>query len=263
MSAKQIRLPSSLQPGAGRGRSGSIDDSAFAFSDAIPIYVKLVLLFRRQIETGAWPVGGRIPVLKTLAEEFGVSRATIRQAMFFLEKEGLVSGGRGRGMFVIAKPKGQPWLGIEDNWSDLERHSREVEADWAEITKPLWEPDLSDITTGKPVERYHVIRRVLSRNHIPYLIGTSYVDERIASEVGKETFLTQGIFAILSPYIARIDQSVRIDTADAETAFLIKIPLNAPTVVVRRAGVSRDGEIIYQGEGILRGDFIRIERRIP
>jgi len=257
-----MRGPSLMQPATRRGKPGSGNETAFAFSDATPVYIRLVLLFRRQIETGAWPVGARIPVLDSLAREFGVSRATIRQAMFFLEKEGLVSGARGRGMFVTARPKGQFWLDIEDNWADLERHSKELEADWAEITKPLWEPDLSDISSGVPVAKYHVIRRVLSQNQIPYLIGTSYVDERIATEVGKGTFLTKGIFDILNPYIARIDQSVTVDSADAETAFLIKTHLSAPTVVVRRAGLNDRNEIIYQGEGILRGDFVRIERRI-
>lgn len=238
------------------------NDSAFAFSDAMPLYAKLILVFRRQIETGAWPVGEKIPVLNSLADEFGVSRATVRQAMSYLENEGLVSGTRGRGTFVIAKPKGQIWLEVASNWPDLIRQSEQVEADWVEIAKPLWEPDLSDISDGVPVENYHVIRRVLSQNHVPYLIGTSYVDQRIADSVGVSRFTQYPLFDILDSYVSRIDQSITIDVADAETAYLIKIPLNAPTVVVRRAGVNDAGEIVYQGEGILRGDFVRIERTL-
>lgn len=245
-----------------RSISHASDTSAFAFAEATPIYVKLILLFRRQIETGAWPVGGKIPVLNSLAEEFGVSRATVRQAMSFLENEGLVSGTRGRGTFVIAKPQHQPWLGIEKNWEELHRQSEHVEADWVEISKPVWEPDLSDITKGTPVEKYHTIRRVLSQNNVPYLIGTSHIDKRIADKVGEETFLTKALFDILKPYVAQVDQSVTVDMADAETAYLIQIPLNAPTVVLRRACLNKHGEVIYQGEGILRGDFVRIERTL-
>lgn len=245
-----------------RGAGARSKDSAFAFSDATPIYVKLILIFRRQIEGGAWPVGERIPVLNALAEEYGVSRATVRQAMSYLENEGLVSSARGRGTFVIAKPTGQPWLTVADNWPALMRESEDMKADWVEIAKPLWEPDLSDISGGKPVKSYHVIRRVLSRNQIPFLIGTSYVDQRIADEIGESAFRNRPLFDLIDPYIDRIDQQVRIDAADAETAHLIQIPLNAPTVVVRRAGVSKGGEIIYQGEGIFRGDFIRIERTL-
>jgi GntR family transcriptional regulator len=238
------------------------DRSAFAFSEATPIYVRLILLFRRNIETGIWPVGEKIPVLNSLAEEFGVSRATVRQAMSFLENEGLVSGTRGRGTFVIAKPQHQPWLDLEESWEDLHRQSLDVEADWVEISKPMWEPDLSDLTTGTQVDSYHVLRRVLSQNKVPYLIGTSYVDQRIVDKVGEQIFRTNALFDILKPYVAQVDQSVTVDMADAETAYLIQIPLNSPTVVLRRACVNRDGEVIYQGEGILRGDFVRIERQI-
>ncbi|MBL6426778.1 MAG: GntR family transcriptional regulator [Maritimibacter sp.] len=241
--------------------SGTNDmTSAFAFADATPIYVKLVMLFRGNIESGIWPVGENIPPLQTLADDLGVSRATVRQAMSFLEEEGIIQGVRGRGTMVLAKPKGRLWLPVADNWPDMVLQSEQVEAEWAEIEKPLWEPDLSDFTDGKLVDAYHVLRRVLSQNGVPYLVGTSYIDQRIAEAVGAEAFAKQPLFDILDPYLAHIDQSVRIDAADAETAYLIDIPLNAPTVVVRRAGLNAQGEIVYQGEGILRGDFVRVER---
>lgn len=242
--------------------SSEQSSSAFAFSDATPIYVKLVMLFRGNIESDVWPVGENIPPLQTIADDLGVSRATVRQAMSFLEEEGIIQGVRGRGTLVLAKPKGRFWLPVADNWPDMRLQSEQVAAEWAEIEKPLWEPDLSDITKGRPVADYHVIRRVLSQNGVPYLIGTSYVDRRIADAVGYEAFRTQPLFDIIDPFLTHIDQSVRIDTADAETAYLINIPLNAPTVVVRRAGLNAEGEIVYQGEGILRGDFVRIEREI-
>lgn len=234
--------------------------SAFAFSDATPIYVRLILLFRRHIESGDWPVGQRIPVLNSLAEQFGVSRATVRQAMAFLENEGLVSGARGRGTFVIAKPKGEPWLDIADDWPTLVHQSEIFEADWVEIAKPLWEPNLSDVTQGKALDKYHVIRRVLIQNHVPYLIGTSYIDQRIAEAVGPDDFARRPVFEIIDPYLEHIDQSITVDTADAETAFLLQIPLSTPTVNVRRAGLNKKSEIVYQSEGIFRGDFVRLER---
>jgi len=236
--------------------------SAFAFSDATPIYVRLILLFRRNIESGDWPVGERIPVLNSLAEQFGVSRATVRQAMSFLENEGLVSGARGRGTFVVAKPEREPWLDIADDWKALVRQSEMFEADWVEIAKPLWEPNLSDITDGKALDKYHVIRRVLMRNHLPYLIGTSYVDQRIADAVGLGDFAKRPVLEIIDPYLAHIDQSTAVDTADAETAYLLQIPLSTPTVIVRRAGLNKKGEIVYQSEGIFRGDFVRLTRAI-
>jgi GntR family transcriptional regulator len=56
---------------------------------AIARYIQLATLFRRRIETGYWSVGEQIPTVEELATEYGVARATIRQAMGLLEDEGL------------------------------------------------------------------------------------------------------------------------------------------------------------------------------
>ena len=70
----------------------------------MPIYVQLVTLFHRRIESGEWPVGQQVPTLDDLTAEFGVARATIRYAIGFLEREGLIGRYRGRGTFVLKKP---------------------------------------------------------------------------------------------------------------------------------------------------------------
>ena len=70
----------------------------------MPIYVQLVTLFHRRIKSGEWPVGQQVPTLDDLTAEFGVARATIRYAIGFLEREGLIGRYRGRGTFVLKQP---------------------------------------------------------------------------------------------------------------------------------------------------------------
>lgn len=55
---------------------------------------------RMRIESGEYQTGQQIPTELELAEQFGYSRQTIRQAISTLEKEGLVQRIRGRGTFV-------------------------------------------------------------------------------------------------------------------------------------------------------------------
>ena len=71
----------------------------------VPIYAQLVTLFRRRIESGEWPVHHQMPTLESLVEELGVARATIRHAIGFLEREGLVGRYRGRGTFRTHKAR--------------------------------------------------------------------------------------------------------------------------------------------------------------
>ena len=55
---------------------------------------------RRQITTGEWPVGSRIPIEPELAEQTGVGRSTVREAVRSLASVGMLETLPGRGTFV-------------------------------------------------------------------------------------------------------------------------------------------------------------------
>ncbi|WP_324652771.1 FadR/GntR family transcriptional regulator [Georgenia sp. H159] len=55
---------------------------------------------RRQITTGEWAVGARIPIEPELAEALGVGRSTIREAVRSLASIGMLETLPGRGTFV-------------------------------------------------------------------------------------------------------------------------------------------------------------------
>ena len=55
---------------------------------------------RAEIESGAYPPGGRVPAEMALADRFGVSRGTLRQALQDLRAAGLLEVVPGRGYFV-------------------------------------------------------------------------------------------------------------------------------------------------------------------
>ncbi|MBB4072158.1 FadR family transcriptional regulator [Leucobacter sp. OH2974_COT-288] len=55
---------------------------------------------RRKITTGEWPVGIRIPIEPELAEQMGVGRSTVREAVRSLANMGMLETLPGRGTFV-------------------------------------------------------------------------------------------------------------------------------------------------------------------
>ncbi|OPZ23433.1 MAG: Arabinose metabolism transcriptional repressor [Lentisphaerae bacterium ADurb.BinA184] len=62
----------------------------------------------RQMSTGAWGPGARLPPEAALAEQFAVSRETVRKAMVGLKERGCLVGQRGRGTFVaVPTPMGR------------------------------------------------------------------------------------------------------------------------------------------------------------
>jgi GntR family transcriptional regulator, transcriptional repressor for pyruvate dehydrogenase complex len=84
---------------------------------------------------GSWPAGTRLPSERTLAETFGVSRNSLREAILALKTRGLLTSRRGSGVFVTDRLKAaiaSPWRQLvadhpDLRWDTLE-FRRELEA---------------------------------------------------------------------------------------------------------------------------------------
>lgn len=68
------------------------------------LYQRIADQIAARIADGQYPRGGRLPAERDLAEEFGVSRPTIREAMIALDIRGLVGARQGSGIYVSASP---------------------------------------------------------------------------------------------------------------------------------------------------------------
>ncbi len=60
---------------------------------------------KQQIATGAWPVGSQVPPERSLAEQYGLARNTLRRVLKDLEDDGLLERHVGRGTFVRGLPE--------------------------------------------------------------------------------------------------------------------------------------------------------------
>ena len=57
-------------------------------------------------------------------------------------------------------------------------------------------------------------------------------------------------------------QTLIIGTADVETSSRLDMPLNAPVAIVQRSVVDRAGCLVFVGEGLYRGDMVRIDMKL-
>ncbi|MBD9368483.1 FadR/GntR family transcriptional regulator [Xanthomonas sp. XNM01] len=68
------------------------------------LYQTIASEIRKLIDRGEFPPGSRLPGERDLAERFGVSRVTVREAEIALEAQGLISIRIGSGVYVKARP---------------------------------------------------------------------------------------------------------------------------------------------------------------
>ena len=249
-----------------RGKTVRRRAGAGVLGNATPLYAQLIMHFRHRIQAGVWQLGQTIPPLNQLAEENGVTRATVRQAVGFLHREGLLRCRRGRGTEVIGVPRSNLWQQLPDGWDELVNSADNIEGDMLELARPMRLPEAPQTDKGILAPGYHVVRRLLKRDGIPYLVGTSYIDRRIIREVGEAALRSGSVYRAMEASRefrpVRGDQQLTLGTADAELAYLLEIPLNAAIVNVWRWVFDEQGTLIYQSEGQFRSDFVQARRRL-
>lgn len=204
-----------------------------------PIYLQLVTLFRRQISQGYWPVGERLNSIETLAQQFGVATGTVRQALAFLEREGLVQRKRRLGTIVLKRPDSLDPMTMPRSRADLVRFLD------AMTRAPL--DTKGDAIDGKTVESH-----VYSRGETPVLI------ENLRFDGAAFTRSTPPMAQLGAPSFADHDlrQTTTIGTADTRTSQILGIPVNAAVALVSHSMNTPVGEVVLEAQWLIRGDAV-------
>lgn len=69
-----------------------------------PLYLQVVEQIRTRIRSGALPTGSRLPPIRQLANELGLTRLTVHNAYAELQADGWIESFVGRGSFVAERP---------------------------------------------------------------------------------------------------------------------------------------------------------------
>ncbi|GGA88006.1 GntR family transcriptional regulator [Brucella endophytica] len=91
------------------------------------LYQQIADKIRHLIQEGRFPAGSRLPAERELAQQLGVSRPSLREALIALEIAGSVEIRMGSGIYVAAEPKQRALQGLSIGESPLEiMQAREV-----------------------------------------------------------------------------------------------------------------------------------------
>jgi len=228
-------------------------------------YIQLASLFRRRIEAGDWPVGEQTPTVDDLTAECGVARATIRKALDMLESEGLIERYRAKGTFVRQRPRQQLWCEVATDWSGLLASRDDAVIEVLSDQRGTQPPDVAH-PIGTLAPSYRRLTRLHTRHGEPFLLATLHIDERLSARVSKRDLNAKTALKLIADIpgvkIKDARQTLIIGTADVETSARLDVPLNAPVAVVQRSVVDRSGCLVFVGEGLYRGDMVRIDMKL-
>jgi GntR family transcriptional regulator len=217
----------------------------------IPLYHQLKELLIEKIESGEWEPGHQLPTEFQLTLEFGVSRATVRQAMQLLENQGLIDRKQGRGTFV-ARPKIAHDLASRRRfWSTprfrlLSLDKRTAPASVAEqlglaVNDQVWEMQRIILEGDEPL--------MLIRSWYPVALFPG-LDTRDAGTQAMSNILGEGY----GVYSAREHREVEVTTLDEEEARLLDASVGMPALLLTYLSLTSTGQGIEYRKMIVRGD---------
>ena len=227
----------------------------------MPLFVQLASVMRRRIVTGEWPQGHRLPSLEQIAEEFGVSRVTVRQAAERLEREGLIWRHRGKGTFVRDHSTVRRNFVVNASWRSFLQSLEGMEPEVLSISKTA-EPLGISVPDGQVAPAYRSLRRIHRREGTAYSVTEIQIDERIYQK-NPDLMNNSAILPVLDAMpeveIVRARQEFTIGAADffaaRDLGTLIGTPVGEATNVV----VDGRDTIIYLAKIVFRGDLLRLD----
>lgn len=228
----------------------------------IPLYHQLKTIILRQIKQGALKADDRLPAEIDLAQKYGVSKATVRQALGELEIEGLVRRIQGRGTFISeAKVEQGP---RELTSFTQEMRKREMRPASRVLLHEVMEAqgDVAEKLKVAEGSRVFCLKRLRLADDHPMGVQAAYVPLDLAPDLPAQNFENASLYEFLKnryglvPVRAReIHVAVTLDPADAA---LLKVPEGSPALAAERVTYLESGRPMELVHSLMRGDRYEI-----
>jgi GntR family transcriptional regulator len=223
-----------------------------------PKYLRIHGDLRERITSGQWRAGSPLPSQRELADEFGVSVMTLRQALQLLTDEGLIEPRHGSGTFVAAH--------YAYDLGHLRSFADDLTAQGAEITTRL----LATGTVTPPADtgarlgaegQVLWLRRLRLSAGRPLIVQTSYLPAALAPLIQNEDLSRRGLYTILAEHgqpITSASETITPTTLGPDDAHDLARTTRSPALLSHRTSFSAAGVPVIDDHALLPGDSVAI-----
>lgn len=207
------------------------------------------------------PGGARVPAERELAEEFGVSRATLRKVLAEFERDGVLARRQGSGTFVApsaGRPRVSHQLQLTSFSEEMQRigmtSTSRVLASSREPAGPRYAKRLQ----VSPADRIIKIQRLRLGDGEPMALEWLALPEKRVPGLDVDELDHGSLYGML---LERYDlpvtggtQSMEATVTDADESRILNVSLFSPAMVVERTTWTADRVVIEHARSIYRGD---------
>jgi GntR family transcriptional regulator len=204
----------------------------------IPLYYQIGTILRKKILSGELPSGSVLPSEDVLAEDYEVSRITVRQALALLEQDGLLIRQRGKGTFVSDKARfvePQKLTGfIEDLiLMGVKTKIKVLDLGMRDATETI--RDRLKLDESAKVFQVRKIRKIEGN---PFSYVLNYFPPDIGMKLKRSSLAVKPALTILEEdlglKVSEAIQTIEATVADAEVAPLLDVRVGEPLLKAER-----------------------------
>ncbi len=226
-----------------------------------PLYFQLKQILKDAIESNELKIGEAIPTEMELMECFGISRATVRQAVLQLVNEGYLRREKGKGTFVTQPPAKIPlmqslrWFSAAMARKGIP-HTTQV-LDKAIISPPDRVMACLQVEADTPV---FFLKRLRLLDGRPYLIDRHYIPHSLCRGIETKDLENVSLYqTLVEEYEFDLHHGWRdfqpAVPATSEEIDLLEIYPTTPILHVESTVFARDGTPLDYFEAKIRGKF--------
>lgn len=207
---------------------------------------------------------GRIPPETTLAEELGVSRTTIRDALSRLEQEGVISRKQGAGTFVN-RPGLQIKSRLDEIWSYegvLRAHGYTPSTRILDVSTIGADEETAVALDIAPGAELLVVKKLFLADSEPVILAHNHIPLGQIAAPYEEADLLLPVYVFLSGYgrqpLSYYLSDIIPVVATADLAATLHIPSQTPLLSLSEIGYSDDNQPILKSTSWFRDDLLRL-----
>jgi len=162
----------------------------------VPVYIQIHNEIRKEIESGKWAVGERIPSERQLSQDFDVSRMTLRQAIQTLVDEGILQRQVGSGTYVSSSKVQEKMSGTTSFTEITEGQGKKPSS--KTVSYHVADPSISEIKKLKLKDGDQILRmeRIRYADNQPICFEVTTIPMDIVSTLNKKD-ITSSLYKAL------------------------------------------------------------------
>lgn len=226
-------------------------------SSLMPLYMQLREVIRYKIESGEYAPCTALPSENELADEYAVTRQTVRNAVDTLINEGLLRRAAGKGVFVLG--------GCMDRDLDVLKGFTQTMLDHnvtpsTKVLKKLVRPAGPKYALmfgiGREEEIFY-IKRMCYANQEPVSLEEIYLPKNLVPKIDGidlSVFSLSEVYELYGIHLERARQTIDLVHLEQNDANLLEVTTQTPLMLFECTSYDDSGRIIELSRSYTRGD---------